>query len=165
MIISHSNNCSSSFFCSLLEYETLFSQRARLPLPGPAPLRRRARSRWDALRHLTQQRLHHGGAFRVVSPGLEGSQCSGVRRGSYPPAELLSRPSAARPRPLSRCQPISSCQVCCSRSQCRLCLSSAAWEPSLNRSAPSVCSSSLIGKKRQRPLPPPSVIAADRIFK
>lgn len=133
-------------------------QKVRLPLPSSSPcaksLRGGIRSHWDTLRHLTQQRLHRGGAFRVRSPAAErpdvkdSSRCS-VRRGSYPPTEPLCRAAAAaRPRPPPRCQPMSNCQVCFSKSQCRFCYTNLIWEQSLNRSAPSVSSSVLIGKKR-----------------
>lgn len=135
-------------------------QRVRLPLPCASPvcaksLRGGIRGHWDTLRRLTRQRLHQGGAFRVQNPApgspcaKESSWCS-VRRGSYPPTEPLCRAAASRPYFQPHYKQMSSCRICCSKpvSQCRVCYTNLLWERSLNRSAPSVYNSVLIGKKR-----------------
>lgn len=148
-------------------------QRVRLPPPSVSSscAKSSRHSHWDTLRRLTRQRFHQGGAFGVQSPAavsqdVKDSSWCGVRRGSYPPAEPPCH-AAARPYPPSRYKPMSSCPM----SQCRVCYTNLLWEQSLNRSAPSVYSSVLIGKKTSagfhhpslRPLPP-SLITATRGF-
>lgn len=136
--------------CGVVTFET-FHQR----VSGASSPCAKSFSRWDTLRRLTRQGLHHGGAFGVLSPEVRDPSLCRVRRGSYPPTEPLSPPrhaasAAARPRPPRSCEPMSSCQVCRSRSRCRVCYTNLVWESGLNRSAPSVSGSVLIGKKRSR---------------
>lgn len=128
-------------------------QRVRLPLPSaasPKSTRAGVHSHWDTLRRLTRQRFHQEGSFGVHSPASAGSPdvkdspWCGIRRGSYPP----SHPAAAQAPPCYK--PMSNRQIGCSKpmSQCRVCYTNLLWEQSLNRSAPSVYSSVVIGKKR-----------------
>lgn len=107
----------------------------------------RTHSHWDTLRRLTQQRLHQAPAH--LSSDAKGSPWCSVRRGSYPLTELLCHPAAA-PYPPPRPKPVGKCQM----SQCRVCYTNLLWEQNVNRSAPSVYNSVLIGKK------PPFISAA-----
>lgn len=119
----------------------------------------------NTLRHLTRQKLHRGTGFGVQNPSAQSwmlkandSSWCRVRRGSYPPTKPMHHLTEARPYPLPQCKPMTGCQVCCSTpmSQCRVCYSNMLWEQSSNRSAPSVCSSVLIGKERSGPCFPMS---------
>lgn len=134
---------SDSVFSQLCNHQ---SQRVRQPSPAASPpcaKSSRVHSHWDTLRRLTQHRLCSNRAFRIQRTStaeiqnLDVKSCYEARRESYPPR--------AQPNYKS----MSSCQACCSKpmSQCRVCYTNLLWEQSLNRSAPSIYSSVLIGKE------------------
>ncbi|XP_034469426.1 uncharacterized protein LOC117778172 isoform X2 [Hippoglossus hippoglossus] len=133
-------------------------QRLGLPLPSASPPRAKSpragmSSHWETVRRLAWQRLHRGGAFGFQRPAAKSQRLDGrdsswgsVRRGSFPQTEALCHPVGARPYTPPQYKPTSNCRGCCSKpvSQCRVCYANLLWEPSLNRSAPSVYSSVLI---------------------
>ncbi|CAB1432962.1 unnamed protein product [Pleuronectes platessa] len=147
--------------CLVKNKQPLFGNRQSLGLPLPSASPPSAKSpragissHWETVRRLAWRRLHRGGAFGFQSPAvksqlhLDGGDSSwgSARRGSFPPAEVLCRPVGARPYTPPQYKPTGNCRGCCSKpvSQCRVCYANLLWEPSLNRSAPSVYSSVLI---------------------
>ncbi|XP_053701883.1 uncharacterized protein mpp4b isoform X3 [Synchiropus splendidus] len=108
--------------------------------------RKGIRSHWDTLRHLTQQRLQRSAAFgahaatsKTLGLPPPPPPCD-IRRGSLPLSGQLHR-SAARPAawPGRRCEPVRG-----PLKQCQDCYTNLLMGPSLNHSAPSVCTTVII---------------------
>lgn len=89
-------------------------------------------------------------AFRVGDRSLDTNEptWNSVRRGSYPSTKPCH--PEAQPYPLPHYKPMNKGAVCCNAQmhQCRVCYTDSIWEENLNRSAPAVYNSVMIGKKR-----------------